>query len=384
MYLRVEFQDSDLTYALSRPEILIGSSSEADIQLVHSSISKKHLKVTLDNKTCYVSDLGSTNGSYLDDEQLVPGKKVELNFNQNIRLGTHATLTLLENSQNSFPLPPPKQKPTGPTKNTSTQNAKDKTRIISLTDLKAARASADVKKRKELIRTKAKETARKKKDSSKLFKVLVLGISIIAAAFVSNKIYRERYKKVDKDTIVNKIQGKIKTDEEIEKDLEGFRISRTALISRNKIVDLLVKPKCNQEETSSLCLASDALTKKSNGLIFQKPMNYFFFVSETEWLNKARSIFENSSSAVKEDVQKIALLILLDEIIGIEPEIKGNLYFSLYSANENGIPGLSVVLAIKDSQAKSVSEMFSENKITGNDAELKNTLEELDKYFTFY
>jgi diguanylate cyclase (GGDEF)-like protein len=55
-------------YRLKPGEVLIGRSSQAHIQIDHESVSRRHAQVDLGERTATVRDLGSTNGTYVNDE----------------------------------------------------------------------------------------------------------------------------------------------------------------------------------------------------------------------------------------------------------------------------------------------------------------------------
>ena len=55
-------------YDLDKPTIVIGRSSKSDIQIDQESISRSHAKVVNDSKSVVVRDLGSTNGTYVNDQ----------------------------------------------------------------------------------------------------------------------------------------------------------------------------------------------------------------------------------------------------------------------------------------------------------------------------
>ncbi len=55
-------------YNMDRPSLIIGRSSKADIQIDQESVSRNHCKIINTGKTIMVRDLGSTNGTYINDE----------------------------------------------------------------------------------------------------------------------------------------------------------------------------------------------------------------------------------------------------------------------------------------------------------------------------
>jgi diguanylate cyclase (GGDEF)-like protein len=57
-------------YVLKPGEILIGRSSQAAIQIDHESVSRRHARLMLSDSGVTMSDLGSTNGTYVNDEPI--------------------------------------------------------------------------------------------------------------------------------------------------------------------------------------------------------------------------------------------------------------------------------------------------------------------------
>ncbi|MES1204933.1 MAG: GGDEF domain-containing protein [Pseudomonadota bacterium] len=55
-------------YNLNTPSLVVGRSSKCDIQIDQESISRNHSKIVNTGKSILVRDLGSTNGTYVNDE----------------------------------------------------------------------------------------------------------------------------------------------------------------------------------------------------------------------------------------------------------------------------------------------------------------------------
>jgi diguanylate cyclase (GGDEF)-like protein len=55
-------------YNLDKPSLIIGRSSKADIQIDQESVSRNHCKIINTGKTIMMRDLGSTNGTYINDD----------------------------------------------------------------------------------------------------------------------------------------------------------------------------------------------------------------------------------------------------------------------------------------------------------------------------
>lgn len=53
-------------HILEEGESILGSDSECDIPLQIDGISRRHVKITVNNNVCYIEDLGSANGTFLN------------------------------------------------------------------------------------------------------------------------------------------------------------------------------------------------------------------------------------------------------------------------------------------------------------------------------
>ncbi len=55
-------------FVIKPGELLIGRSSQAHLQIDHESVSRRHAKVTTQDDKVEIADMGSTNGTYVNDE----------------------------------------------------------------------------------------------------------------------------------------------------------------------------------------------------------------------------------------------------------------------------------------------------------------------------
>lgn len=55
-------------FNLDKPTVIIGRSSKSDIQVDQESVSRSHAKILLSGTSLVLKDLGSTNGTYVNDE----------------------------------------------------------------------------------------------------------------------------------------------------------------------------------------------------------------------------------------------------------------------------------------------------------------------------
>src|SRR6185295_1565246 len=83
---------------LSKPELLIGRSPNADIRINEKAVSHNHARLQLDNGACTLRDLESTNGTFVNNE-LIAGS-VRLRGGDALGVGS-TTFTYLAGTESS-------------------------------------------------------------------------------------------------------------------------------------------------------------------------------------------------------------------------------------------------------------------------------------------
>lgn len=74
-------------FFLTQPEMTIGRDPAADISVADQGISRKHAKVIKDGTQVRLTDLGSSNGTFINDKKVNPGDTVILAKEDMIKLG---------------------------------------------------------------------------------------------------------------------------------------------------------------------------------------------------------------------------------------------------------------------------------------------------------
>jgi diguanylate cyclase (GGDEF)-like protein len=77
-------QDLGRKFNLDAPTLVLGRSSKCDIQIDQESVSRAHSKIVNGGKNIRIRDLGSTNGTYVNDE---PIEERNLNDGDLIKIG---------------------------------------------------------------------------------------------------------------------------------------------------------------------------------------------------------------------------------------------------------------------------------------------------------
>jgi hypothetical protein len=97
----VDGEQGEEMFVLGSTSLKIGRSAPADIVLAHPSISREHCLIGLANDELFVTDLNSTNGTFIDGERV--GRATILPVGAVLKVGqvtlTHETHTRAETSQ---------------------------------------------------------------------------------------------------------------------------------------------------------------------------------------------------------------------------------------------------------------------------------------------
>lgn len=374
MYIKVEVESQEpVIYKVNHNEILIGSSPSNSIVIKETTLSKKHLKIIQDQSDWFVIDQGSTNGSFVDEEQLIPGKRVKITSESVVSLGDKVTLYFPEEAESAIEINAPvavtEVEAASPIKSDH-----EKTQVLSLADLQAIRAQVDVKKKKEVIVKKAQELKRKKVEKKKVNKMAVISIAIIILGIIGNNAWKSHMKKVNKDGIVKKMQAKFSDDLEIDAELEGFRIPRAALLSKNKLAARILLPKCNQPETTDFCALPAMQGFLNNGAVLLKPANLVLFIDQRLPLSNAKATLSEGETIDENALLKKAFTLYFQEnFAGLVFPKDSQVYVVFYKQNADGVVEITRVSAFYESSVPLMMTALKEQDYT-----------EADTFFSFF
>ena len=91
--------DAGLAQPILSDRCLIGRGEECDLSLLHPGLSREHALVTVQDGGVLVEDLGSTNGTQLNDEKLVAGEPRALHHLDRLRFGGELDFVFVELSR---------------------------------------------------------------------------------------------------------------------------------------------------------------------------------------------------------------------------------------------------------------------------------------------
>jgi hypothetical protein len=78
---------ADQTFSLGNRSAIIGRDPAADVSLVSQAVSRRHVQISYLNGTYFVEDLGSRNGTYLNDQRITG--RVALTERDHLRVGDY-------------------------------------------------------------------------------------------------------------------------------------------------------------------------------------------------------------------------------------------------------------------------------------------------------
>lgn len=78
-----------------KKSIIIGRSQDCDLVVPHTSVSRKHCQIDEIDGSLYVTDLGSSNGTFINSKRLVPSEKQLLSSNEVFIVGKLESQALL-------------------------------------------------------------------------------------------------------------------------------------------------------------------------------------------------------------------------------------------------------------------------------------------------
>jgi|GEM_PF-5066091 len=380
MYLEVQLGESDpVTYNLNKSEIYIGSKSTNDIVISSSEISGKHLKLILTDDIWYVIDQGSTNGTFINEERLVPGRRAEFPVSEPISLGDKAQITLLTGKEAATNL----KKLVQPSANSAgaNQDNSDKTRVISLKEMQAAKERKLAKKRTLAADKKRTESKRMRAEKDSLKRVTLLAVmwlsigGILQFAWVKYSDATKRKSTTQKAYIDRVVMDGSPDGQDEEMIIPADKIQPLDILTSH-----LKSPKCKRKTELLFCEKLEDFTVAPGGVL-EVGSDLAFYVQERGWLMAAQEFFQKNNKPEISDeeesekkvteidpelIKKMATLMLINEGLGktFPPSFRPrNLYIIFYSSNDE----LSSVAVFKSQNLPVIAMKYSleQNKLDG-------------------
>ncbi|MEA3349682.1 MAG: FHA domain-containing protein, partial [Chloroflexota bacterium] len=84
--INISYQGGSFDYLIKQGKTIIGRAPACDVILIHDDISRRHVQIEIDADGCWVMDLGSANGTLLDEIVLPPRRKMPLKPGQVVKV----------------------------------------------------------------------------------------------------------------------------------------------------------------------------------------------------------------------------------------------------------------------------------------------------------
>lgn len=251
--------DDPVVYPLNAPKITLGTSENCDIILNAEGISRKHVVILTEGDNFYVIDQGSTNGSYINEERLIPGKKTEFTSFFPLRLGDRVLITLLsdeevyETSSPKIEVPESfvEKKESSPE---SKEDALQRTRVIQLSELTSSKTKNLIQKRNEKRiaaqrKTSAAPAKKVKKEPRNLVPYVAISLLVGAGAYT---YHMNRPEEIPQPTpVVKKTEQAAPVEQPVQE--KSYLIPENELVGVEKYQNILEDLKCTTDTESTLC-----------------------------------------------------------------------------------------------------------------------------------
>jgi pSer/pThr/pTyr-binding forkhead associated (FHA) protein len=384
---------------LNRPEIYIGSAETNDIVIHSVEISKKHLKLIItEDQKCYAIDQGSTNGTFIDDIALVPGRREEFKLFSSLRLGDKILLTLLDKDKGDEPALPLREK------FVEEKNLKladeDKTRVISLKTLQKTKTEKVRKKRLKKIEKEIKKKKQIRKDKDTLNRAMISALVVFGIAFGVMKFTDYNKRRKARHTIVGQVkETQIAVDETIEsfdENVVDLHIPAAELIPIAQIVRHADDVTCSLPEEEFFCKRMPLGSRKSNGAVNLNGQ-IVIYLEQKEWMEKAEALVtsynelpgtggsENEPPSI-DMLGRIAFLSYVKEYLSgpILLEYENlNLYFVFFNYVGNEIE-VQQVFALKGASLKRINSRYSVDFFRFRKYSPFKIIKRFDRFYTVY
>lgn len=346
--------EEPIIYPLNKNKLIIGSAESADIIINVDGVSRKHVILTVENDQYAVTDQGSTNGTYINEERLIPGKRVDFTSFFPVRLGDRVLLSLLsddEDSPFSSLQEAIKKERTNPAmKMPSSDDSDGSTRMINLKQLQQSQATKKLQEqRKKVILDKKAGRPVGKKALAKpaVDKTRMLLTQIIVVLLVGGAIYFQFFHEGEAPQVAPVAQTPQVQAPVVPVAPEIVLVPEAELLSKESLMQLSQGIKCTTATEKSLCerFFPDGVGEFYG--VIESPGFVNIFIDETPYYAEARNQMGiltpealQKSRFSPEDWRKLAYIIFINnKLSGIAADQlpAKNINYIFVSAEAGGI-----------------------------------------------
>jgi pSer/pThr/pTyr-binding forkhead associated (FHA) protein len=331
--------DEPIIYPINSSKMVIGSAEGADIVISDKGISRKHILIISENDSYFVVDQGSTNGSYVNEERLIPGRKVEFTSFFPVRLGSDVLLSLLsdEEEMKSTLIEIPSS-----AKVKSSEPRNNSTRVISLKELQKPQTEKLIRslnEKKSAKNNALNKTPAKKKKPRNWMPYLTLTF------FLGVAVYNIYFAPKISDQPDQTTQERPGDREVVLRKPKAPKVPRLIpvdeLLPQEKLVNAYNELKCITEEEKKMC---DGLGLSGEWGVTQIGLNFIITNLVDDSLMRSQEILKNSEETdlLKEVTLAVYLSAILESKIEFDLKSDIKIYVALFKKVEGASPQLFV------------------------------------------
>lgn len=397
----VESEDPKI-FPLNQSEILIGSGDICDIILDADGISRKHVKVLTMADQFFVVDQGSTNGTYINEERLIPGRKTDFTSYFPVRLGDKVFLTLLSDEEaadsdlSSFAK---KMEEHQRTVILDSSDSSDSTRAFSVNQLNKTSKTLELqqakKSRSAAVKKKAAVTQNKNEKSG-------MGLSLIFILILigGGVYYQMFYQKAENVPVAEKKEAspvapneKVTTPGPVQEAPKiEWKIAEEDILPKAKMEVYLNDLKCFNPEEKFFC---DLMPNKSekDGVI-QVGESFVFLIEQKKLIEAAKQLLQikvapqlgPESTVYSLELYKVGMILGIRTLLTPKntQNFKGmNFYIAIYdeTATENIV---KYVVAVKQISIEQITPFMDDFNISRVREFGSRAIQDSEIYYTFY
>ncbi len=97
--------DSRQEFSIDSDHCTIGRSSKCTVVITDEGMSRQHCQIDFIGEEYYITDLGSINGVFIDDQKIVPHQRTLYKIYKSLSFGPVKSLEIIERQTQSFKSP---------------------------------------------------------------------------------------------------------------------------------------------------------------------------------------------------------------------------------------------------------------------------------------
>lgn len=284
--------EDPVVYPLNASKITIGTSESCDIILSADGVSRKHITILTEGDNYYVLDQGSTNGSFINEERLIPGRKTEFTSFFPVRLGDNVLISLISDEEGAERIEVPASFKERTDSKIQQPKASDRTSVISVAELNKVKTEKLVQNRdQKRVTAKSKGSQKKAPPKKKVNLIPYIAILIvIAGGFYNYQIQKEKeaFEKAAELDRQKREKEALEVQKVIEAPAPTFLIPENELVPKTAILDFINSLKCTIDVESYLCQWFPYAQSEPFGAV-QSKLNFFILVDAEKILKEAET-----------------------------------------------------------------------------------------------